>query len=206
MYTLCMPAETLVAIYSRVSTAQQSDDAQVQELLDLCRRSHWELASIYREKASGTKREDERPALKGMLDDARSRRFHKVVVWSVDRLGRSMRHLIRVLGELKDVQVDVLSYKQGIDTSTMHGQVLWQVLGIFAELEHGLRQERQAQGIASAKKRGVRFGRPPNETVSREIILSLRAQGMGINKIAKTLHVGSSTVSRVLPATGPLKS
>jgi DNA invertase Pin-like site-specific DNA recombinase len=67
-----------------------------------------------------------------------------------------------------------------------------------AELEQGLRRERQALGIASAKKRGVRFGRPPNEAATTEMIVSLRARGMGINKIAKRLRVGSGTVSKVL--------
>jgi DNA invertase Pin-like site-specific DNA recombinase len=187
-----------VAIYSRVSTTQQNDDAQYEELAALCARCGWEITQVYREKVSGTKSADARPELKKLLTAARQRRFEKVVVWSADRLGRSMRHLVSVLGELNDCGVHVFSYKQGIDTSTPMGSMLWQFLGIFAEFEHGIRRERQALGIAKAKARGVRFGRPPVSLQKRRQIALLRSQGQGINKIARGLNVGTGTVYRVL--------
>jgi DNA invertase Pin-like site-specific DNA recombinase len=191
-----------VAIYSRVSTTQQNDDAQYEELAALCARCGWEITNVYREKVSGTKSADARPELKKLLTAARQRRFDKVVVWSADRLGRSMRHLVSVLGELNDCGVHVFSYKQGIDTSTPMGSMLWQFLGIFAEFEHGIRRERQALGIARAKARGVRFGRRPISRAKSEEILSLRNQGMGINRIARTLRVGTGTVCRTLETVG----
>jgi DNA invertase Pin-like site-specific DNA recombinase len=187
-----------VAIYSRVSTTQQNDDAQYEELAALCARCGWDITNVYREKVSGTKSADARPSLKKLLAAARQRRFDKVVVWSADRLGRSMRHLVSVLGELNDCGVHVFSYKQGIDTSTPMGSMLWQFLGIFAEFEHGIRRERQALGIAKAKARGVRFGRPPISLQKRRQIALLRSQGQGINKIARGLKVGTGTVYRVL--------
>ena len=191
-----------VALYCRVSTVSQDDEAQHQELVALCQRSGWDIVRTYRETASGTKGVDHRPELKRLLVEARQRRFDKVVVWSADRLARSMRHLVSVLGELHDVDVQIFSYRQGVDTSTPMGAMLWQFLGIFAEFEHGIRRERQAIGIAKAKERGVRFGRPPISPKRRREIIAMRHQGMAINKIARGLGVGTGTVVHTLLAAG----
>jgi DNA invertase Pin-like site-specific DNA recombinase len=191
-----------VALYCRVSTAQQDDAAQHQELVALCERCGWTIVQTYRETVSGTKGIDHRPELKKLLQAARRRQFQKVVVWSADRLARSMRHLVAVLGELHDVGVELFSYRQGVDTATPMGAMLWQFLGIFAEFEHGIRRERQALGIAKAKARGVRFGRPRVSVAKRREILALREQGMGINKIARSLHVGTGSVIRTLVRAG----
>jgi DNA invertase Pin-like site-specific DNA recombinase len=192
--------ETLmrIAIYSRVSTAQQSDEAQYGELLALCERSGWELVGSYREKISGVRSAEDRAQLKRLLCDARKRAFDKVVVWSADRLGRSMRHLVSVLGELNDLGIHVFSYRQGIDTETPMGAMLWQFLGIFAEFENTIRKERQALGIAKAKAAGVRFGRPAISREKQKQIIALRAHGMGINKIGRTLGVGCEAIYRTL--------
>jgi DNA invertase Pin-like site-specific DNA recombinase len=113
-----------------------------------------------------------------------------------------MRHLVSVLGELHDVDVQIFSYRQGVDTSTPMGAMLWQFLGIFAEFEHGIRRERQAIGIAKAKERGVRFGRPPVSSKRRREIIAMRRQGMAINKIARGLGVGTGSVVRTLIEAG----
>ena len=165
-----------IAIYSRVSTAQQDDQAQYEELTALCQRSGWEIVRTYREKVSGTKSAADRPELKRLLIEAKQRKFDKVVVWSADRLARSMRHLVNVLGELNDCGVQLFSYKQGVDTSTPMGAMLWQFLGIFAEFENGIRRERQAIGIAKAKERGVRFGRP---RISKKLRRDVGSKGAG---------------------------
>jgi DNA invertase Pin-like site-specific DNA recombinase len=195
---LYQAAPTRVAIYCRVSTAHQDDEAQHAELVGLCERSGWDIVRTYRETVSGTKGIDHRPALKSLLLEARQRQFDKVVVWSADRLARSMRHLVIVLSELNDCGVQIFSYRQGVDTSTPMGAMLWQFLGIFAEFEHGIRRERQATGIARAKKRGVRFGRPRLSIMKRREIIKLRRGGLAINKIARRLSVGSGTILRVL--------
>ena len=167
-------------------------------LVALCKRSRWQVARIYREKISGTKSAADRPELKKLLIEAKQRQFEKVLVWSADRLARSMRHLMTVLGELHDCNVQLFSYKQGVDTSTPMGSMLWQFLGIFAEFEHGIRRERQAIGIAKARERGVRFGRPKLSRVKQLEIIKLRRKGLGINKIARRLRVGSGSVMRTL--------
>ncbi len=197
-----------IAIYSRVSTAQQDDEAQYEELTTLCQRSGWEIVRTYREKISGTKSAADRPELKRLLIEAKQRKFDKVVVWSADRLARSMRHLVNVLGELNDCGVQLFSYKQGVDTSTPMGAMLWQFLGIFAEFENGIRRERQAIGIAKAKERGVKFGRRRVSQVKQLEIIKLRGDGLGINKIARALGVGTGSVIRTLreaglPLSGP---
>ena len=189
-----------IAIYSRVSTAQQDDEAQFEELVALCQRSGWQAVRIYREKVSGTKSAADRPELKRLLIEAKQRKFDKVLVWSADRLARSMRHLVNSLGELNDCGVQLFSYKQGVDTSTPMGAMLWQFLGIFAEFENGIRRERQAIGIAKAKERGVRFGRPRISKKLQRDVLALRKQGLGINKIARQLRVGTGSVVRTLKA------
>lgn len=145
---------------------------------------------------------DQRPQLKLLLVEAKQRHFEKVVVWSADRLARSMRHLVNVLSELNGCNVQIFSYRQGVDTSTPMGSMLWSFLGIFAEFEHGIRRERQAIGIAKAKEKGVRFGRPRISWAKRREILALREQGLGINKIARRLRVGTGSVVRTLQGAG----
>lgn len=191
-----------IALYCRVSTHNQDDAAQYAELVALCKRSSWQVVRTYRETVSGTKAVDARPALRTLLQEARQRQFDKVVVWSADRLARSMRHLVTVLSELHDCGIEVFSYRQGVDTSTPMGAMLWQFLGIFAEFEHGIRRERQAAGIVRAKERGVKFGRPPISPGKRRKIIALRREGLAINKIAKSLRVGTGSVVHTLIKAG----
>ena len=94
-----------------------------------------------------------------MMIDASRRKFEKVVVWSVDRIGRDMKHLVSVLSQMKDLNVDLYSYKQGIDTSTTMGSSFFHMVGIFAELENNMRRERQIVGIRRALDNGAKFGR-----------------------------------------------
>ncbi|NKB38182.1 MAG: helix-turn-helix domain-containing protein [Gammaproteobacteria bacterium] len=190
-----------IALYTRVSTAHQNDSMQLDELRSLCERSNWQIVSEYREKISGTKSVDERAALKSLLDDARKRRFDKVVVWSVDRLGRSMVHLTSVLQELHDLNINIYAYKQALDTETHMGRMFWQIMGIFAEMENNLRKERQMAGIRKAQERGVKFGRPSkiNGAVSQSVKL-LRERGMSIRKIARQLEIGVGSVYKILEA------
>lgn len=187
-----------VAIYVRVSTNHQSHEAQHEELEQLCQRSDLEIVSVYRETVSGTKAADERKELNRMSRDARLRRFEKLVVWSVDRLGRSMKHLVSVLAELKDIDVNVFSFKQGIDTQTPMGSMLFQFVGIFAEFEKEMRKERQAIGIAKAKSKGSHFGRKPTSGSKLKKIRKLRSEGVEINRICKFVGVSPHTVYKAI--------
>lgn len=187
-----------VAIYARVSTADQNYEGQLEELRALADRSGWEVVEVYSEKVSGTKETEDRPELKRMMRDARWRKFEKVVVWSVDRLGRSMKNLVLVLNELKDLKIDIFSYKQAIDTSTAMGSMFFQFLGIFSEFENTIRKERQIVGIRKAKERGVRFGRKPTTEAQVAKIRWLRKNGSSIRAICAEVKVSPNTVYGVL--------
>ena len=187
-----------VAIYARVSTADQNYEGQLEELHALAERSGWEVFAVYSEKISGTKATDERPELKRMMKDARLRKFDKVLVWSVDRLGRSMKNLIFVLTELKESRIDIFSYKQAIDTSTAMGAMFFQFLGIFSEFENTIRKERQVVGIRKAKERGVCFGRKPTTEDQIARIRWMRKQGSSIRAICQEVKVSPNTVYAAL--------
>ena len=109
-----------VAIYVRVSTQHQTTDNQLLELYEVCERNDWTVVEEYNETVSGTKGQSDREELNRMMIDASRRKFDKVVVWSVDRVGRSMKHLVSVLSQLKDMNIDIYSFKQGIDLSLIH--------------------------------------------------------------------------------------
>ena len=139
-----------VAIYVRVSTQHQTTENQLVELHEVCDRNDWEIVEEYNETISGTKGINERTELNRLLIDAGRKKFDKVVVWSVDRVGRSMKHLVTVLSQLKDLGCDIYSYKQAIDTSTTMGSSFFHMVGIFAEVENNIRKERQKIGIRRA--------------------------------------------------------
>ena len=101
-----------VAIYVRVSTQQQTTENQLLELYEVCERNDWTVVEEYNETVSGTKGQSDREELNRMMIDASRRKFEKVVVWSVDRIGRDMKHLVSVLSQMKDLNVDLYSYKQ----------------------------------------------------------------------------------------------
>ena len=188
-----------VAVYLRVSTSHQTTENQFRELIDVCNRNHWQIVGLYEETISGTKGLDERTELNRMMLDASRKNFDKVVVWSVDRLGRSMKHLITVLSQLDDLGIDVFSFAQGIDTSTTFGKSMFQMVGIFAELENNMRKERQSIGIKRAIDNGAKFGRKSiitNELVQK--IVDLRRKGLSMRGIATQLDVSTTVVQKSL--------
>ena len=179
-----------VGIYVRVSTLQQTTENQLLELYEICERNDWSVVEEYNETVSGTKGVDGRSELSRLLQDAQRKKFEKVVIWSVDRLGRSMKHLVMVLSQLKDLDVDIYSYKQGIDTSTTMGSSFFHMVGIFAELENNMRSERQKIGIKRALKDGIKFGRKDVMDEEKEYqIYQLRSKGKSIRSIAKEVGI-----------------
>ena len=100
-----------VGVYVRVSTQQQTTENQLLELYEVCERNDWTVVEEYNETVSGTKGQNDRDELKRMLIDASRKKFDKVVVWSVDRLGRNMKHLVSILSQLKDLDIDLYAYK-----------------------------------------------------------------------------------------------
>ncbi len=201
-----------VAIYARVSTDGQSVNAQLAELREVAERRGWEVVAEFTDKGiSGAKGRDQRPALDAMLKAATRREFDTVMAWSVDRLGRSLQHLVAGLGELRAADVGLYLHKQGLDTSTPSGRAMFGMLAIFAEFERDMIVERVRAGIKQARAeqaRGVErlhkngrvkkaIGRPKvNGEVARRVG-ELRGQGWGVNRIARELGIGSGTVRRI---------
>jgi DNA invertase Pin-like site-specific DNA recombinase len=187
-----------VGIYVRVSTIQQTTENQLLEPYEVCERNDWSVVEEYNETVSGTKGVDDRQELNRLLKDASRKKFDKVVIWSVDRLGRSMKHLVTVLSQLKDLDIDIYSYKQGIDTSTTMGSSFFHMVGIFAELENNMRRERQIVGIKRALKDGVKFGRKDVVDEDKEYqIYQLRSKGKSIRAIAKEVGISVGRTHKV---------
>jgi DNA invertase Pin-like site-specific DNA recombinase len=188
-----------VALYVRVSTSSQHTENQIYELKEICKRNRWNLVEIYDETISGTKGVNERAELNRMLEDATRKKFSKIVVWSVDRLSRSMKSLVNVLSQLKDIDCDIYSYQQGIDTSTTMGSSFFHMIGIFSELENNIRKERQSIGIKRALENGAKFGR--KSIMSDKLVKSvvdLRNQGLSMRKIATELDISTFVVQKSL--------
>ena len=186
-----------VAIYTRVSTAQQTTQNQLIELRELAQRAGWTIVDEYSEVVSGTKGASDRSELARMLLDASRKRFDKIVVWSVDRLGRDMTNLVYVLNELNELGIHLFSYKQGLDTETAMGKTFFYMTGIFAELENNMRKERQQIGIKRAIAGGAKFGRKSKlDQRMMYKIRSLRGQKQSMRKIASQLNISVATVHK----------
>jgi len=191
-----------VAIYCRVSTSKQDTDNQRRELEAVAARSGWHIERVYEDAGiSGAKGRDKRPGLDAMLKAVNAKEFDMVAAWSVDRLGRSLTDLLGFLQGLHDKGVDLFLHQQGLDTSTTAGKAMFQMLGVFAEFERGIIRERVNAGLARAKAKGTKLGRRPVKPSVEARIRELKATGMGILKIGRTIGIGTSVVQRVISAT-----
>jgi len=188
-------------IYLRVSTNGQTTENQRRELEAVAARSGWQVVGFYEDNGiSGAKGRDRRPGFDRLLKDATARKINMIAAWSVDRLGRSLQDLVGFLNELHAVGCDLYLHQQALDTSTPAGRAMFQMCGVFAEFERAMIRERVNAGLARARARGKRLGRPPTKPAVEAKIRRLRATGMGMLQIARTLGVGSSVVQRVIAA------
>ncbi len=146
------------AIYARVSTLDQEPEHQLEELRRYIVARAWTAATEFVDRGVSGARES-RPALDNLLKDAKRRRFDILVVWRLDRLGRSLRHLILFLGELNALGVGFVSLHEGIDATTPAGRLQLHVLGAIAEFERARIAERVKSGLRRARAQGVRLGR-----------------------------------------------
>jgi DNA invertase Pin-like site-specific DNA recombinase len=188
-----------VAIYSRVSTTEQTTVAQLDELRSFCERPQWDIVAEFSDEGiSGTK--ESRPGLSKLFVDARRRKFDAVLVYRYDRFARSLRQLVNALAEFDSLGIHFISLHEGVDTSTPNGRRL--VFGIFAsiaEFERELIRSRVRSGMAAAKARGKRLGRPCVEIDQHEIA-QMRADGVSFAAIAKHTKLSVGTVFRALTA------
>jgi len=148
-----------VAIYVRVSTIDQTTLNQEIILKEYCQRNNYEIFDIYKDEGiSGSK--TSRPELDRMLQDMRLKKFEAIIVWKLDRLGRSTQHLLQILEELNNKQVRLICIDMNIDTATPQGKFFFTIVGAFAELEREIITERIYAGIERARKQGKNLGRP----------------------------------------------
>src|SRR6516165_2865807 len=145
-----------------VSTQDQTTSNQEHELRRAAERADWQVAKVYRDHGiSGAKGRNGRPAFDTLCRDATKRQFDVVMAWNVDRLGRSLKDLVAFLSELHALGIDLFLHQQGLDTTTPAGKAMFQMLGVFAEFERSIIQERVRAGLQRAKREGKRLGRPP---------------------------------------------
>src|ERR1700735_3666081 len=200
-----MPAKPIrpvrVAIYSRVSTDHQTTENQERELHAIADRMGWTVAKVYRDQGvSGAKSRQDRPSFDALCKDASRRQFDLIAAWAADRLGRSLQDLVGFLTEVHALGINLFLHQQGVDTTTPAGKALFQ-MGVFAEFERAMIQERVKAGLQRAKAQGKVLGRPSTQLEKVEAIKAgLRAGSVGIIKLAKLHRVGGGAVQRIKAA------
>src|ERR1700726_2587228 len=174
-----------VALYARVSTLNNQDpEMQLAELREYAGLRGWQIVEEFTDQGvSGCK--ESRPALNRLMSNACRRRFDAILVWKIDRFGRSLKHLVNALAELAALGVAFISLKDNLDLSTPSGRLMFQIIGAMAEFERALIQERVRAGMRHAKANGKTIGRPKTAVDTKQI-RRLRASGATWREIAKT--------------------
>jgi DNA invertase Pin-like site-specific DNA recombinase len=186
------------AIYARVSTTNHGQDPEMQlsEVRDYYRRRSWNVAAEYVDRGiSGST--ERRPALDRLLADCRKRLVDAVVVYRYDRFARSLRQLVNALEEFRTLGIQFVSLHEGVDTSTPNGRLVFGIFASIAEFERELTRDRIRSGLAAARRKGRRLGRPPLHLDTAQIE-TLRAQGRSIRQIASQLGYSRSFVHKTL--------
>ena len=186
-----------VAIYARVSTDRQTTDSQLHELREFVRRAKWTVYREYTDTGYSGKN-TQRPAFTEMLNDARRRQFDLLLVWKLDRLSRSLRDLITTLDELGLLGIDFISYDNQLDTSSPSGKLVFNIIGAVAEFERDIIRERVRAGLANARRKGKKLGRPRIPQLIRKKVITLKERGLSNRAIGKDLKIAESTVRNCL--------
>jgi len=184
-----------VAIYVRVSTRDKGQDTEVQacELREYAERRGWTIVEEFSDYVSGAK--EFRPALDEMMKAAKRRKFDAVLCWKLDRVGRSLKHLVNLLAELEAVGVALVSFSDNLDLTTPQGRLMFQIIGAMAEFERSLTVERVRAGLAHARAKGKKLGRPA-VAVDATKVRALRQAGKSFEQIGETLGVSAASVWR----------
>jgi DNA invertase Pin-like site-specific DNA recombinase len=187
-----------VVIYTRVSTDKQTTDSQLASLREYCARHNWRDVQVITDTISGSK--ISRKGLDALMKAVRAGKVDVVLCYNLDRLGRSLSHLVQLLGEFAAHKVALIVPGQGINTSSSNpaSALLLNMLGAIAQFEHSIIVERVNAGLAAARRRGVKLGRPGTLGVHRGAVAKLRAQGRTGRAIAKELGIPSSNVLKLI--------
>ena len=168
-----------VALYARVSTDGQSVENQLSELQAVANKEGWDVVERFVDKGiSGSKGRDGRPAFDALHKGIVRRQFDLVAAWSVDRLGRSLQDLIAFLSELHSKHTNLYLHRQGIDTTTPAGKLLFQMLGVFAEFERSMIVERVKAGLTERRQKGRNWVDRESGRISRHRCSCYVVRGM----------------------------
>ena len=185
----------LVGIYGRVSTTGGSCEMQQRDLRQMAERRELPIYQEYFDTGvSGTKAS--RPALDTMLNDAKHGKFQVLLVWRLDRLGRSLSHLLRIMETLQACHVDLVSYSEGLDFSTASGKLMYQLLAAFSEFERNTICERVRCGLRNARAKGKRIGRPGADASLISKAREMVASGHSLRSVGKSLGLSVATVHK----------
>src|SRR5665811_836295 len=185
-----------VGLYARVSTSdQQTVPLQIRALREYAVRRGWTVALQVKEVGSGASQRQQREKL---LDAARRREIDVVVVWRLDRWGRSVTDLLATLQELEHLGVGFVSLTEALDLTTPAGRAMAGMLAVFAAFEREILGERTRAGLAHARQDGKRLGRPATAAAHAAEIRRLHRAGVAKAEIARRLRVGRTSVRRIL--------
>ena len=181
--------QTRVAVYVRVSTAGQTAENQLLELREYVAARNW-TAAEYSDQISGTT--DRRPGLDALVKDARRRKFGTVIVWSLDRAGRSLPHLVTLIDELQGLGIAFVSLREGLDLSTAAGKLQLHILATLASFERERLRERVLCGLSRARAEGKRLGRQPYALSDAQLA---SVEHLSVREAGKALGVSYSVAS-----------
>jgi DNA invertase Pin-like site-specific DNA recombinase len=185
-----------VAIYARVSTADQTSAQQLQVLRDHCVKAGYKVAGEFIDEGESALKSN-RPEYLRLLEGARKRKFNTILVYKLDRFSRSLKELVNRMAELKAFGVDFISYaEKDFDTTTATGQLMFHIVSAFAQFERDMISERTKLKLNHLKSLGVRLGRPMKADHDRAI--ALRNMGLSLSQIGKEMGCDRSTISKVL--------
>jgi putative DNA-invertase from lambdoid prophage Rac len=183
-------------LYARVSTSDQHTlPMQIRALREYAARRGWTVAMQVREVGSGAV---ERKAREQLMDAARRREIDVVLVWRLDRWGRSVTDLLATLQELEHLRVGFVSLTEALDLTTPAGRAMAGLLAIFAEFEREILRERTRAGLAQARRKGKRLGRPATAALHTAEIRRLHRAGVAKAEIGRRLRIGRTSVRRIL--------
>lgn len=189
-----------VGIYARVSTHDQHTlPMQLKQMKEYIGHRNWKLAAEVQEIGSGA---TTRPRREELLKMARRREIDAVLVWKLDRFGRSLADLITTLNELRDIGVTFISLTESLDFSTSSGRAMAGMLSTFAEFERDIIRERVKAGIANAREHGKSHGRPKTAALKRDDIRKLKKSGLNNSQIARRLKISRSSVISLQKSSG----
>lgn len=188
------------AIYARISTVRQDEGMQLDDLREMAERRKWEITEEYIDRGvSGTK--ESRQELDRLMADAKRGKFDIVMVWKFDRFARSLKHLVTALEEFRELEIQFVSHQEAVDTSTPMGRAMFGLIGIMAEFERELINERVLAGLDRARRNGTKLGRRETKFDENWAVV-LRHEGKSWRKIAELVGVSKSVLHRRMKEKG----